>query len=302
MIIIRKMAEGTSTGDTCGSCENMVRKKQKGLKCDSCQQWFHTGCEEVNDELYAMLKKYEDQMWFCKPCKQQVKNVMMKKFKQMEKQTEELMEKVQDLERKIENKTSEVVNEVTSLTHSLRNEIGLSLNRVDLNEESMVQRATDRILEIIQEREDRGKRVNNLVLYNVPESNKQQDKEKQDEDMAFCWDIFENSLGLEKESFNIRTVTRMGRNVIEGRNRPILVKLTEEHEKWTIIKNAKRMKDEQDPIKKRIGIALDLTAKQREEDRLLKQELHERRSRGETGLYIKNGKLCKAREVIERRY
>lgn len=78
--------------------------------------------------------------------------------------------------------------------------------------------------------------------------------------------IIENSLGVGTQEYSIKKVIRLGKLREEGgnRNRPILVKLTDEDEKWTIVKRAKMLKNESDPIKKKVGIALDPTMKERE--------------------------------------
>ena len=49
----------------------------------------------------------------------------------------------------------------------------------------------------VREREDRLNRKNNLVMYKVPESDKQDPGEIQAHDLAFCQDIIENSFGID---------------------------------------------------------------------------------------------------------
>ena len=137
------------------------------------------------------------------------------------------------------------------------------------------------------------RRRNNVLIYNVPESDKEAAGERQDEDARICTDVFENC--LEVKTTRIHKIIRLGGNKIEGGNRPILVTLDSEDKKYKILRNAKKLKNQRDPTKKAIGISPDLTKKQREKDYKLRQELRQRREQGEEGLYIKNGNLYKAR-------
>lgn len=141
-------------------------------------------------------------------------------------------------------------------------------------------------------------------MYNIPESKKQEAKDKQQDDEVFCRELFEQTLEIDNTNIKIQKVTRLGREPQEGqegRPRPTLLVLENEYQKATTLRNANKLRTETNPIRKRVGIAPDLTRKQREYDYNLRQELKERRAQGETGLYIKNGKLCKASEGSWRR-
>ena len=74
--------------------------------------------------------------------------------------------------------------------------------------------------------------------------------------------------------------------------RPLLIKFENEKMKWDVLRNAKNLKYCSDEQLKKLSIVPDQTAKEREEYRLLRTELEERRANGETGLYISRGKVC----------
>lgn len=71
----------------------------------------------------------------------------------------------------------------------------------------MVKRTVEEVFEHMQdhmrEREDRLSRKSNLVMYKVPESDKPDPREKQEDDLAFCQDIIENSLGIDGRTYRI---------------------------------------------------------------------------------------------------
>ena len=65
-----------------------------------------------------------------------------------------------------------------------------------------------------------------------------------------------------------------------GRPRPILVKLASKTEKWSVLKNAKKLKyAARDEFKKAI-ISPDLTAEERRHEKELKERLWQKRKRG----------------------
>lgn len=289
----------TGNEDNCGVCRKAVRGEDNGLYCDSCECWFHAGCERVNKEFYQVLSKYKEHMWFCRKCRPDIKNAMHRN-KQMEKQNAELKKEVEDLRKALQDLKAEIKMEVKN---EIKAEIKQEMKRT-FDEEKVVNRTVHEVFnhmhDYMREREDRMSRKNNLVMYKVPESDKQDPGEKQADDLAYCQDIIENSLGIDRRTYEIADISRMGRAGTAHGSRPLLIKMTRDHEKWGILRKAKELKHERDPVKRRIGISPDLTRQQREHDKTLRRELKERRDNGETGLYIKNGLLYKAGEVSGR--
>ena len=106
--------------------------------------------------------------------------------------------------------------------------------------------------------------------------------------MDNCSDIFKNSLGIRE--FKIEKVIRLGKKE-QGKTRPILVKMQNTKEKWNVISNSKKLRNEQSTSKKFIYIMPDLTDKERENDKKLVEELKTRRNNGETNIKISRGKI-----------
>ena len=44
-----------------------VKRNQKGLQCDQCNQWFHTRCCSIDDQTYNSLADTSC-MWICSSC------------------------------------------------------------------------------------------------------------------------------------------------------------------------------------------------------------------------------------------
>ena len=83
-------------------------------------------------------------------------------------------------------------------------------------------------------------------MYNVTESVKQNASDRENDDKEMCRDIIENSLGIRAEEYNIKKVIRLGKPRQDGKNqnRPVLIRLADEDEKWVVIKRAKQLKFE----------------------------------------------------------
>ena len=88
-----------------------------------------------------------------------------------------------------------------------------------------------------EEEEDTNRRRNNVVIHNIPEPREGSAKERLDKDKQVCTKLFETSLRLEK-------------TVQEGKNRPVLLVLKSEEEKREVLRRAKNLKHQRDPIKK----------------------------------------------------
>ena len=61
----------TCDTENCATCGKVVLDSQKGVKCDLCEFWFHTGCEKVSYDVYDFLSMHADEkslQWFCGRC------------------------------------------------------------------------------------------------------------------------------------------------------------------------------------------------------------------------------------------
>lgn len=50
-----------------GYCLQEVTWSDKGIMCDSCDQWYHTQCQGVGNDTYSMLADSKH-VWYCLRC------------------------------------------------------------------------------------------------------------------------------------------------------------------------------------------------------------------------------------------
>ena len=62
----------------CGECFQAVKWGQKAIACDSCDQWYHKNCIEMNSILYDNYEANVDLSWEC--CNCGVKNISLSLF------------------------------------------------------------------------------------------------------------------------------------------------------------------------------------------------------------------------------
>ena len=236
---------------------------------------------------------------------------------ELERKNAELEKKIKTMEEKWERLKEDVVKEtIGRVTDSIREdmnkmkeelEVSLGVHvgrtRTDIIKglgEDIVKEATTRVKVNIEKDQEEEKRKNNLVLYVVPESNREIAMEREREDEQRCQYIFKEVLGVSKERYNIVKTVRLGQRKENGRYRPLLVKFNNEREKWNILSQSKRMKDAVREDVRKIRLAKDMTFEEREREKELRDLLWEKRNQGDDSWQIKNGDLVKKVAQVER--
>ena len=167
--------------------------------------------------------------------------------------------------------------------------------------------------ERIKEYHERERKKSNIIIFGVNES----EDRPRETDLNFCEDLFREVLKMNPGDTKNEEVYRVGK-VAEKREdrprqnesingsqsdnagygprnrvkvRPLIVRLEKPWMKWQIIKNARHLKNVVEDEYKNVTISPDLTLKQREESKKLRDELNEKKANGERGWFIKQGKL-----------
>lgn len=330
----RRGQDGRQRHDECKHCSKRVGDRDQGIQCDQCGYWIHAQCEKVSPQLYNSIESGETKLWFCGECSAQVKknleeakklkkdNAEMKKelnglkegiekmIKKMKeyRQVVEVMQKRDGREqgsgREKQNKREEITQLREEMKEFTRQMKGMQDKIIEVErkwvrmEEELKDLVTRTVLEVMEEKEDKQKRVKNVVIYNVTEPNaiNLNVKEQKQHDLEKCMDIF--TKGLDVEEVQIMETVRLGRQAQrdgaeEPRSRPLLVKLSEVQTKWEIVKTAEKLEDAKEEEYKKVYISPDLTAKERAKDKELRDSLKEKRENGERGCIISKGKLVR---------
>ena len=94
-----------------GVCEKAVRERDNGIKCDRCGAWYHAECQKVSVEFYKILQKCEEEQWFCKVCRSEIKQ-LDDRIKVLAVENKDLKERIQSLEEKWDHFKEELKEEM----------------------------------------------------------------------------------------------------------------------------------------------------------------------------------------------
>ena len=62
------MASSVKKGSKCPDCNKEVGRKDNGIKCDACEEWFHSECQSVSADHCQIFGQYESLKWYCVKC------------------------------------------------------------------------------------------------------------------------------------------------------------------------------------------------------------------------------------------
>ena len=144
-------------------------------------------------------------------------------------------------------------------------------------------------MDIEKERNIKKYKEKNIIIYNVPESEGDEEKEVFKEDIRKIQTIFKHRVNLEKEE--VKEIRRIGRERNESRARPICMSFNNIEKRTEILKlrNVTYVNETADETN--IYITIDRTKQEQAVHKELVSKLKEMKASGEKNLYIKNGKI-----------
>ena len=284
----REKLEENVTPYPCATCQKNCKDENSCMQCDFCLEWSHTICIDMSNDTYKALIAVKGSRWYCSKCNTKVDN-LLDKANSLELETQAVKSDVADLKKRME--TVE-----TKLKGSVEKEISMALN----------------------EKTDIERRKMNLVVFNLPEQ--KSDKETAwevpeliNKDIEDITKIIKDDLGIELENNAITDARRLGRKQVgkakpgdknkpddsnkpgnsEEKSRPMKIVFSDIRKKREVLEAAKKLRTSDNPVAKKLFLNPDLTEKQRENDRNLRNLMWERRLKGEN-VIIQKGKIVEA--------
>lgn len=223
---------------TCCVCQENV--SEHDVACDLCNRQTHPTCAGLSrQEAECLRSKKRKIKFFCKNC--------------------DLIEVIHTLKEEI---------------CGLKNEIALL--KTEGHNVSQT-RVPEKLLsedDILSEIEDRQRRANNILIYNMPESSADKEFRRRDDISKFV--ALVNAAAIEDE-IDTDGCHRMGKN-ISDRPRPLLIRFKQYASVTKVLKKYKP--------KNNIFLNRDLTLRQRNASYLVRQEFRNRRTVGETNIRL----------------
>jgi len=224
---------------------------------------------EIRDDLAKMGQRIERCEKTVDDSKRELHTNMMSRLGEMENKVEDcnkrdLAPQWSDIVAKqVESKMSEVATEMTT-----------------------VQTALEKTKSMIEEQRSREGRVNNVVIYNMPET-PTIGLDRKDwiiQERSSSHKLFSEGLGIILQPEDVKRMLRLGKPV-DGKSRPVLVEFRDKAIKNVIIESAPKLRVATDPYNK-IVICHDMTVNERAECKKLVEEARNQESGDVSGEWI----------------
>lgn len=288
---------GVDDIEPCDMCSAELGSTSEALQCDKCKtKWACIACLGLQKNVYKALNTNHHVLWLCQSCKADLPppgatGTTPKTPKAAAAQPSApadiasmfaaMMQQLQRMESKLDAKADAA--EVQSLSERVNALESQMVATAAKPEPQKTEEIKSQVEEAIDEYREREARKLNLVIFNLPESEKEEVEERRTEDTAAIKDLI-SLTGCEATPTKF---LRLGaRN--DDRIRPVKLELESTSDKWKILKGARKLKDTR---LRTIGIAPDLSKKQRTERKQLKEEIETRKAQGEENLMIRRGRI-----------
>ena len=260
----------------CKTCKNFVGQ-EKALKCSRCSAWLHLSCTDVTKATYDFLSRSDASVkWWCPFCEAEGINLS-------------------DPNDKIAQQSSKI-DVLTEAVLSLQKQNLLILNILN-REEKLEEKIKTQVSEIVVDQKEKEDRAKNLMMFNIPEP----DSPSEEDDLAKVRDILDFVCPeiCFPDVISKPTLHRLGSlkpptkdDVSPPKPRPIKVVFKNSEVISGYMANAKKLTKYHKFAK--IGIAPDKTIKERNNDRLVREELRSRQMAGEDVIIYKGGVKLKS--------
>ena len=227
----------------------------KAVTCGTCKMWVHKECEEMSDDLFAVLAaKYGGIMWQCQACVASTARL--------------------DAAVKLVEKRMEAVEARMDAAEEREKLVDVRMERVELVADQAkkdVSNAKEDVAKVIfDEMREREDRKLNIILHNVGEAG---DVTVEQEKM---WDeeSFDNVMQAIQVSARFRDCATFSRRLgakVGERARPLLVGLNREDTRTQILLKSKKL-SAATPELRLVSVVPDLTKRQREADEEVRKE------------------------------
>ena len=246
------------------------------VECDQCSGKFHRTCAGINVKQFDFLyNSPEDNFqWFCNQCLQAKKDGkdVAATLAQHSAKLDALNNMFVQMQ---EENTKNMENQFKKMMDMMKGTSGTGAE----------EQIKIHVEEIIIDQNEKKEKEKNLILYGLEEGKEKDDTINKEEDLKKTKDLFKYvNPEVSLKDLKASNITRIGYKKSSEDNpkpRPVKVELDSVDSKWQLIKNAKKLKDEEKY--KNIGISFDKTRREQAEYRRLKEEKDRKNKDTESG-------------------
>ena len=276
-------------GDKCKVCLEDVKELDKGINCDVCACWHHTKCIQMNDASYKFFMK-EKLQWVCSDCikSKREENELRELVLEMIEKSDEEKENEKEERALMMMMIKKMSEQMTGMEKMIEDKIN---EKIKISEKCSMEKII-KMERDVDEKFEAFRRRKNIIVYGMPEKDERDEKKRGEIDQINISNLL-IELGTNVRNYEI---SRLGKQITEGRPRPMRIELIKESDKYAVLKGAFKLKNTRNETFKRISITTDMSYKQREAEQILREELKERKRAGEKNIKIRKGRIVKEEE------
>ena len=225
-----QQTQGKEKGDFCRICHECMSEKDKGIKCDACESWYHTKCLKMSDASYKLLKK-ENLPWVCLKCikAQREENNLRELLSELMRNFEQEKEKYREERAMLLMMMKKMSDQMTGLEKVIEEKIN---EKIKVSERDIL----TKVIGDMEEKFENFKRRKNLIVHGIPEN--EDERKTNGTDYAHIKDLL-NELKTNVRNYD---TSRIGKRIVDGRPRPITVELNNEADKIEVQKKLVNLK------------------------------------------------------------
>ena len=280
--------------DVSFQCDVCTNSSDHLIQCDRCMIWHCCTCGKVSERLITVLDEFKELHWFCHKC-DAIAIDAIQAFNPTESTprpdilsavTGVITTAIQSLQEALKTTINDLVSAKT--THDVPQNTqsvpvhgdSRSLSR-DVPE--------DLAFKMVDEYKDRERRKLNLIFRNVPESQVKEPASRVADDIKLVSEITKE-IGV--DHVEVVNAVRLGQRKNDSSvSRLLRVQVSNLNVKRDILSNAKKLRNVKREPFKGIYINPDLSIKERNAQKELRDELKRRKDAGEAHLKIVRGRI-----------
>jgi hypothetical protein len=263
----------TEVKNQCPVCKKTVGRNDKGLLCEYCSKWHHCECEKIlNDEYDFIVKRGRQLHWFCSNCNVKALDVI------------------------------QIVSTIKEANDKLKVDMDSLTKRVDdiakFNDKEFKANFRQKVRDEVYEAKDKEKRVCNIIISGIEElEDIDVDDDRgigdKDNELEIVQHMINGVLNLPQvtveKAEGIQPKRSGEERVPRTGGRLIFATLGNKDMKYRVLDKARDLRKKE--FWNKVFINPDRTAKERTEDRELRDELKRRKEAGEKNLVIRKGQI-----------